>query len=191
MCTLHLCRKYVLIQEQNLCLFVCEARREKNSAMFYRELWEYPIQLNVGISYTKYLAACASNNLLVYCTVLLQIKWCAWCAVYCALIGFANSKTSDDAKQVFSSFMYVQHIGIKNHVLLLLLHYLILLYVFYGYKILTQFCYCDYRVFCGVSNTWCVFGLLFQVINIFCGHVLYAKSDTSNASLAIEEHRQG
>ena len=116
----------ILTQEKNWCLltyFCVWNSIRKNIAMFYRELWavkllwEYPIllQLNVGISYTKYLAACASNNLLVYCTVLLQIKWCAWCAVYCALIGFANSKTSDDAKQVFSSFMYVQHIGIRNH----------------------------------------------------------------------------
>ncbi|XP_067931413.1 PAT complex subunit Asterix-like [Watersipora subatra] len=39
------------------------------------------------------------------CGLMMKMKWCSWCAIYCALIGFANNKTSDDAKQIFSSFM--------------------------------------------------------------------------------------
>ncbi|KAF6018814.1 hypothetical protein EB796_022863 [Bugula neritina] len=39
------------------------------------------------------------------CGLMIKIKWCAWCAVYCALMGFAHSKNSDDGKQIFSSFV--------------------------------------------------------------------------------------
>lgn len=34
-----------------------------------------------------------------------QFKWAAWCAMFCSCISFANSKASDDNKQIFSSFM--------------------------------------------------------------------------------------
>ncbi|KAI5711592.1 hypothetical protein M8J76_016695 [Diaphorina citri] len=33
------------------------------------------------------------------------LKWCAWAALYCACISFANSRVSDDGKQLLSSFM--------------------------------------------------------------------------------------
>ncbi|CAF1345055.1 unnamed protein product [Rotaria magnacalcarata] len=39
------------------------------------------------------------------CSLMLKIKWCAWVAIFAALVGFANSRSSDDAKQVLSSFM--------------------------------------------------------------------------------------
>ncbi|CAF1301744.1 unnamed protein product [Adineta steineri] len=39
------------------------------------------------------------------CSLMLKIKWCAWIAIFAALVGFANSRTTDDAKQVLSSFM--------------------------------------------------------------------------------------
>ncbi|CAF5088491.1 unnamed protein product, partial [Rotaria sp. Silwood1] len=32
------------------------------------------------------------------CSLMLKIKWCAWVAIFAALVGFANSRTSDDAK---------------------------------------------------------------------------------------------
>ena len=35
----------------------------------------------------------------------LQLKWCAWIAVYCSFISFANSRSSEDTKQMMSSFM--------------------------------------------------------------------------------------
>jgi len=35
----------------------------------------------------------------------LQLKWCAWAAIYCAFISFANSRSSEDTKQMLSSFM--------------------------------------------------------------------------------------
>ena len=36
-----------------------------------------------------------------------QLKWCAWIAVYCSFISFANSRSSEDTKQMMSSFMWV------------------------------------------------------------------------------------
>lgn len=40
--------------------------------------------------------------LIAFC---LQLKWCAWIAVYCSFISFANSRSSEDTKQMMSSFM--------------------------------------------------------------------------------------
>lgn len=37
--------------------------------------------------------------------IFFQFKWAAWCAMFCSCISFANSKASDDNKQIFSSFM--------------------------------------------------------------------------------------
>lgn len=37
--------------------------------------------------------------------LVLQLKWCAWIAVYCSFISFANSRSSEDTKQMMSSFM--------------------------------------------------------------------------------------
>ncbi|CAD7081552.1 unnamed protein product [Hermetia illucens] len=39
------------------------------------------------------------------CGLMMKLKWCAWFALYCSCISFANSRVSDDAKQVLSSFM--------------------------------------------------------------------------------------
>ncbi|XP_031619073.1 protein Asterix [Contarinia nasturtii] len=39
------------------------------------------------------------------CGLMMKLKWCAWLALYCSCISFANSRASDDAKQVLSSFM--------------------------------------------------------------------------------------
>ncbi|XP_058833717.1 protein Asterix [Topomyia yanbarensis] len=39
------------------------------------------------------------------CGLMMKLKWCAWLALYCSCISFANSRVSDDAKQVLSSFM--------------------------------------------------------------------------------------
>jgi len=39
------------------------------------------------------------------CALMMKLKWCAWLALYCSCISFANSRASDDAKQVLSSFM--------------------------------------------------------------------------------------
>ena len=40
--------------------------------------------------------------------VVAQMKWAAWAAVYCSFISFANSRNTDDGKQLFSSFMYAR-----------------------------------------------------------------------------------
>ncbi|CAB3984621.1 Asterix [Paramuricea clavata] len=37
--------------------------------------------------------------------LMMRMKWAAWAAVYCAFISFANSKASEDTKQMFSSFL--------------------------------------------------------------------------------------
>lgn len=34
------------------------------------------------------------------CGLMMKLKWCAWIALYCSCISFANSRASDDAKQV-------------------------------------------------------------------------------------------
>lgn len=37
------------------------------------------------------------------CGLMMKLKWCAWIALYCSCISFANSRASDDAKQVITS----------------------------------------------------------------------------------------
>ncbi|KAE8745561.1 hypothetical protein FOCC_FOCC007750 [Frankliniella occidentalis] len=39
------------------------------------------------------------------CGLMMRLKWCAWVALYCSCISFANSKVNDDTKQILSSFM--------------------------------------------------------------------------------------
>ncbi|CAF2043059.1 unnamed protein product [Rotaria magnacalcarata] len=39
------------------------------------------------------------------CALMLKIKFCGWIALFSAIVGFANSRVSEDGKQVFSSFM--------------------------------------------------------------------------------------
>uniref|UniRef100_A0A6M2DPN5 Uncharacterized protein n=1 Tax=Xenopsylla cheopis TaxID=163159 RepID=A0A6M2DPN5_XENCH len=39
------------------------------------------------------------------CGLMMRLKWSAWLALYCSCISFANSRVSDDAKQILSSFM--------------------------------------------------------------------------------------
>ncbi|CAN8004067.1 unnamed protein product [Ixodes hexagonus] len=41
------------------------------------------------------------------CGLMLKLKWCAWVALYCSSISFANSRVNDDTKQILSSFMQV------------------------------------------------------------------------------------
>ena len=39
------------------------------------------------------------------CGLMMRLKWCAWVALFCSCISFANSRVSDDTKQILSSFM--------------------------------------------------------------------------------------
>ncbi|KAB0792136.1 hypothetical protein PPYR_14097 [Photinus pyralis] len=39
------------------------------------------------------------------CGLMMRLKWCAWVALYCSCISFANSRLLDDTKQILSSFM--------------------------------------------------------------------------------------
>ncbi|XP_069164634.1 protein Asterix-like [Procambarus clarkii] len=39
------------------------------------------------------------------CGLMMRLKWCAWVALYCSCISFANSRVNDDTKQMLSSFM--------------------------------------------------------------------------------------
>uniref|UniRef100_A0A915L307 Protein Asterix n=1 Tax=Romanomermis culicivorax TaxID=13658 RepID=A0A915L307_ROMCU len=39
------------------------------------------------------------------CGLMMRLKWCAWVALFCSCISFANSRSADDAKQIVSSFM--------------------------------------------------------------------------------------
>ncbi|KAH7723075.1 metallo-beta-lactamase superfamily protein [Aphelenchoides avenae] len=37
--------------------------------------------------------------------LMMRLKWCAWVALLCSCVSFANTRASDDAKQIVSSFM--------------------------------------------------------------------------------------
>ncbi|GMT14520.1 hypothetical protein PFISCL1PPCAC_5817 [Pristionchus fissidentatus] len=39
------------------------------------------------------------------CGLMLRLKWSAWAALFCSCVSFANTRSSDDAKQIVSSFM--------------------------------------------------------------------------------------
>ncbi|VDK81429.1 unnamed protein product [Litomosoides sigmodontis] len=39
------------------------------------------------------------------CGLMMRMKWCAWVALLCSCVSFVNARTSDDAKQIVSSFM--------------------------------------------------------------------------------------
>ncbi|XP_061626645.1 protein Asterix isoform X2 [Phyllopteryx taeniolatus] len=45
------------------------------------------------------------------CGLMLKLKWCAWIAVYCSFISFANSRSSEDTKQMMSSFIRAERNG--------------------------------------------------------------------------------
>jgi hypothetical protein len=53
--------------------------------------------LMIKVPFTLCMRACVQNAL--------QLKWCAWVALFCSCIGFAHGRSNDDAKQVLSSFM--------------------------------------------------------------------------------------
>ncbi|XP_068894156.1 protein Asterix isoform X8 [Tenebrio molitor] len=46
-----------------------------------------------------------SGMIFSMCGLMMRLKWCAWVALYCSCISFANSRLSDDTKQILSSFM--------------------------------------------------------------------------------------
>ncbi|CAB0019530.1 unnamed protein product [Nesidiocoris tenuis] len=39
------------------------------------------------------------------CGLMMRLKWCAWVALYCSCISFANYRVNDETKQIISSFM--------------------------------------------------------------------------------------
>ncbi|XP_073992053.1 protein Asterix [Rhodnius prolixus] len=39
------------------------------------------------------------------CGLMMRLKWCAWVALYCSCISFANSRVNDETKQIISNFM--------------------------------------------------------------------------------------
>lgn len=39
------------------------------------------------------------------CGLMMRLKWCAWVALFCSCISFANSRVTDDTKPILSSFM--------------------------------------------------------------------------------------
>ncbi|PRD22359.1 UNVERIFIED_CONTAM: Protein Asterix [Trichonephila clavipes] len=52
------------------------------------------------------------NVLSMFCSMfglMMKLKWCAWVALYCSSISFANSRVNDDTKQILSSFMITIH----------------------------------------------------------------------------------
>ncbi|GIY82278.1 protein Asterix [Caerostris darwini] len=48
------------------------------------------------------------NVISMFCSMfglMMKLKWCAWIALYCSSISFANSRVNEDTKQILSSFM--------------------------------------------------------------------------------------
>lgn len=41
-----------------------------------------------------------SGMIFSMCGLMMRLKWCAWMALYCSCISFANSRITDDTKQV-------------------------------------------------------------------------------------------
>ncbi|KAL0120698.1 hypothetical protein PUN28_008401 [Cardiocondyla obscurior] len=39
------------------------------------------------------------------CGLMMRLKWCSWVALYCSCICFANTRATEDAKQILSCFM--------------------------------------------------------------------------------------
>ena len=63
-------------------------------------------QVKLGLeSVGEWLIGVPFTDLTHPSTHLSQLKWCAWVAVYCSFISFANSRSSEDTKQMMSSFM--------------------------------------------------------------------------------------
>lgn len=54
---------------------------------------------------TFFISVWRTGMIFSMCGLMMKLKWCAWLALYCSCISFANSRASDDAKQVLSSFM--------------------------------------------------------------------------------------
>ncbi|XP_069157425.1 PAT complex subunit Asterix-like [Procambarus clarkii] len=59
----------------------------------------------LGLSRSVLSIVAAANATTCTSATLLQLKWCAWVALYCSCISFANSRVNDDTKQMLSSFM--------------------------------------------------------------------------------------
>lgn len=61
------------------------------------------------------LTFCSFDNLIIIsisgmvfsmCGLMMKSKCCSWLALYCSCISFANSRISDDAKQVIFGFIF-------------------------------------------------------------------------------------
>merc|ERR1711973_603818 len=37
--------------------------------------------------------------------LMMKLKWAAWSAVYCSFISYSNARSTEDTKQMFSSFL--------------------------------------------------------------------------------------
>ena len=43
------------------------------------------------------------------CGLMMRLKWCSFAALLASCISFANTRVTDDTKQIVSSFMYVSY----------------------------------------------------------------------------------
>lgn len=53
------------------------------------------------------------------CGLMMRLKWCAWTAVFCSSISFANSRVSDDTKQVWLSIIFSEYVFTKLSIFVL------------------------------------------------------------------------
>lgn len=75
----------------------------------YMQIYMYVHEMNTHKkkheNYFKCIVTIARTGMIFsMCGLMMKLKWCAWLALYCSCISFANSRASDDAKQVFTHF---------------------------------------------------------------------------------------
>ncbi|KAE9552824.1 hypothetical protein FO519_003981 [Halicephalobus sp. NKZ332] len=51
------------------------------------------------------------------CGLMMRLKWCSFAALLASCISFANTRITDDTKQIVSSFMWAFHISRRHELL--------------------------------------------------------------------------
>jgi hypothetical protein len=84
---------YSIIKKLKACKPKSEKRIQKSQHVMLLHL----------LNYSK------SQNLIIldpyYCLKNFKLKWCSWVALLCSCVSFANARSTDDTKQIVSSFM--------------------------------------------------------------------------------------
>lgn len=98
---------HIIYLSSGCCLFLKELTQTifKNESELFISFTHFSVVIRFGPF---------SRLVLLFFLCVHQLKWCAWIAVYCSFISFANSRSSEDTKQMMSSFMWV-HITVNSY----------------------------------------------------------------------------